>query len=81
MTENSTIPFEKTNKCNPRLRCTAENQDQQRECKYFFGSESGLTLGDCLSLGFYGDFPHRCCSPIAKSEALDKLINAVREQL
>lgn len=79
MTENSKILFEKTDKCNAKLRCTAENQDQQRECKYFFELKIGPAIGDCECLSWITSM--RCLSPEANREALDKLINAVKEQL
>jgi hypothetical protein len=74
---NEKLPFEKTNKCNARLRCTAENQDQQRECKYFVEAK-GMRCDACVLRSFIGT---RCLSPEANSEALDKLIAAVKEQL
>lgn len=75
------LPFEKTNMCSGKLRCRAENQDQQKECKYYIESQGDLTLGRCLLLSSYSFITGRCCSPEANSEALEKLINAVKEQL
>jgi hypothetical protein len=78
MPENSEIQFEKQNKCNAKLRCTASSPMQQRECTHFVKSGSDQKTGNCL---LHSHFRRRCCSPEANSEALDRLINAVKEQL
>jgi len=76
MTKNTTIQFGKTNMCTGKLRCRAENQDQQKECKYFADPDCSWAKGDCF---FFSS--SRCYSQEARSEALDRLINSIKEQL
>jgi hypothetical protein len=75
---NEKLPFEKQSLCSAKLNCRAGNQDQQKECKYFTEPDCNWMKGNCF---FFSSTTARCYSQKARSEALNKLIAAVKEQL